>query len=171
MNSNTLNSVSDNASSNLSARQWSSSCDDPVTYVGGRWATESAASEETVSTEVGEETRTPEGGFPMQSDVPRTRGFFLTRMKTGECFELVGDAFVVGKSRDASYQLRNTDTISRMHACFRIIGDECWVEDNNSLNGTFVNGTKLPVHCRVKVESGARIQLSDESFLLEVRAL
>ena len=142
--------------------------DDPQTMVGGLWDNEETTCG---GTRACDDDDALGGGSGFEARPARTQGFFLTRMKTGECFEVLGDAFFVGKSREASYQLRGTDTISRRHACFHVAGDECWIEDNESLNGTFVNETRLMPHCRVRLESGMRIRLSDEDFLLETRSL
>ena len=83
---------------------------------------------------------------------------------------LHGKRFVVGKSKYSTYQVRNTTTVSRSHALFHCEEDACWVEDDNSRNGTFVNGERLAPNVRKRLEDGDAVRMSDEMFTFnEVR--
>lgn len=94
--------------------------------------------------------------------------FVLTRRRTGESFEVSGRHYVVGKSKHSSYQVKGTTTVSRSHAWFCCDGGDCWMEDDQSLNGTFVNEEKLEPHLRVKLEDGCVVRMSDEEFVFNV---
>jgi pSer/pThr/pTyr-binding forkhead associated (FHA) protein len=52
--------------------------------------------------------------------------------------------------------------VSRRHAVLRPAGDGLEIEDLGSLNGTWVNGTRI--QGAVRLEPGDRVQLGDTSF-------
>lgn len=93
----------------------------------------------------------------------------VTRMRTGEQFEVHGDRFVVGKSKYATFQVTSTTTVSRQHAVFGIDENGCWVIDNNSLNGTLVNGVPLVSGRKYQLKDGDTVQMSDEQFLVKIQ--
>ena len=137
------------------------------TVVGG-WDSDDGATAESW-TEVG--TGESEVNPLVRTSPTRHVGFFLTRTSTGETFEVAGPRFALGKSREASYQLRGNAAISRVHAELSVVGDELWLEDAGSTNGTFVNGARVAPRVRVKLEAGAAIMLGDDELVLEVRTL
>ena len=94
--------------------------------------------------------------------------FSLVRAKTKERIFIPEGRLVVGKSVHSDYRVAGNTTVSRLHAVFDRKDDACHVEDNKSLNGTFVNGAKLAPATRVKLSNGDVIRLSDEDFLFEV---
>jgi pSer/pThr/pTyr-binding forkhead associated (FHA) protein len=73
-------------------------------------------------------------------------------------------ALVLG--RQAADLLIDDPEVSRRHAALRPAGDGLELEDLGSLNGTWVNGTRI--QGPVRLEPGDRVQLGDTSF--EVRA-
>ncbi len=99
---------------------------------------------------------------------PQAR-FYLTHRRTGRHVEITGAAFVVGKSKYTDFQVVGTTTVSRRHAVFHVVGDTCAIEDNASLNGTFVDGTRLAPHRRMALVGGERIRLADEEFIFEAQ--
>ena len=113
------------------------------------------------------ETEDSEGQTTLLWSEP-SPAFNLIRMKTKERIAIPEGRLVVGKSVHSDYRVAGNTTISRLHAVFDRKGDVCHVEDNKSLNGTFVNGAKLAPATRVKLSSGDVIRLSDEDFLFEV---
>ena len=99
---------------------------------------------------------------------PRRMRFYLTRIATGERFEVRGRRFVVGKSKHSSFMVRGTTTVSRSHAIFVTGPDTCTIEDDNSRNGTFVNNERLDPGFPVELVDGDTVRLSDENFAFEV---
>lgn len=99
---------------------------------------------------------------------PRRMRFYLTRISTGERFEVRGRRFVVGKSKHSSFMVRGTTTVSRSHAIFVTGPDTCTIEDDNSRNGTFVNNEQLDPGFPVELVDGDTVRLSDENFAFEV---
>jgi pSer/pThr/pTyr-binding forkhead associated (FHA) protein len=73
-------------------------------------------------------------------------------------------ALVLG--REAADLLIDDPEVSRRHAALRPAGDGLEIEDLGSLNGTWVNGTKI--QGPVRLEPGDRVQLGDTSFEVPV---
>jgi len=82
----------------------------------------------------------------------------LTGANAGRCYELKADRTVVGRDRFpiCDIVLRER-SISRQHARFSRVGDEYFVEDLNSLNGTFVNGDKIAGRTRLNDQDRVQI--------------
>ncbi|RMF28282.1 MAG: FHA domain-containing protein [Cyanobacteria bacterium J083] len=53
----------------------------------------------------------------------------------------------------------NSEVVSRIHADIRVEGDNFYIEDVGSSNGTYINHTPLPTGDRHKLRSGDRIGL------------
>jgi len=96
------------------------------------------------------EQRELAGPVPSGASVRVMRGFF-------EGLELPVDRdwMVVGRGRGADL-LITEPTISRAHAAIGFDGEEFFVEDLGSTNGTSVNGKRKP---RTALNSGDEIQL------------
>ena len=50
---------------------------------------------------------------------------------------------VLGRSRSCTLRLPGDATVSRQHCLLELDADGAWVQDLGSLNGTFVNGTRI----------------------------
>lgn len=92
------------------------------------------------------------------------REYWLRRRTTDEKIRVQGNRFVVGKSKYSSFQVRNTTTVSRSHAIFAVDEEGCWVEDDDSRNGTFVDNRRIIPHVRERLSDGMVIRMSDEEF-------
>lgn len=68
---------------------------------------------------------------------------------------------VLGRQAECDLQLTEGHA-SRRHAKFSFAENAVWLEDLNSANGTFVNGTKLTG--KVKLTSGDRLRFDTEEF-------
>jgi len=65
----------------------------------------------------------------------------------------------------------NSDVVSRIHADIRVEGDNYYIEDVGSTNGTYINHSPLPVGNRHKLKAGDRIALGKEdkvTFIFQV---
>lgn len=69
--------------------------------------------------------------------------------------------FVVGRRPGSSLQI-NSRTISGTHATLSIEGDQLWVEDNGSTNGTYVNGQRIGLKTELREED--LLQFADVAF-------
>jgi pSer/pThr/pTyr-binding forkhead associated (FHA) protein len=61
---------------------------------------------------------------------------------SGACFQLPEIPAIVGRSPEAHLRLQDP-WISNLHALFEPRGEELWVVDLESRNGTFVNGQRV----------------------------
>lgn len=96
----------------------------------------------------------------------KKRTHVLKREKTNEIIEINKSKFVVGRSETkADYIIVGNSSITREH-CFLYIREErCYIEDNNSLNKTYVNGKELCEKEEVELKDGDVIKLYNEKFI------
>lgn len=93
---------------------------------------------------------------------------YVKRLSTGEEALVDRDGFVIGKSVEADYVVKNNPTVSRKHAKIHIRPDGYWLEDMGSSNHIFVQGQRITE--AVKLTDGMRFTLSlDEEFEFSVR--
>lgn len=92
----------------------------------------------------------------------------LTHKATGSNFDITGNDFKVGKSKRADLQVKNTTTVSRIHARFSCENDGCYIQDNKSLNGTFINENQMAPGEKRLLQKGDVIRMSDEEFVFEI---
>lgn len=79
----------------------------------------------------------------------------------GARFTLVGDEVTVGRSQDASIFLDDV-TVSRRHAELRKRDGDWSVVDNRSLNGTYVNRSRIDEHV---LSNGDELQIGKYRFI------
>lgn len=80
--------------------------------------------------------------------------------------------FIIGQyntTKHVDYAIYNNSNVSRQHAIILMNGDSYMVQDNHSLNGTFVNGQRLAVDQMVPVQDGDEIRLYNEIFVFHTR--
>lgn len=71
---------------------------------------------------------------------------------------------IIGRDKkDTDYRLATTQ-ISRIHACIYCIGEEIFVEDKNSTNGTFINNYRIEPLTQYKIEKGDVVSFANEEF-------
>jgi pSer/pThr/pTyr-binding forkhead associated (FHA) protein len=75
--------------------------------------------------------------------------------RAGESFTIEEDRVSIGRSPDAKVFLDDV-TVSRNHARIERRGDSFFVQDDGSLNGTYVNGERVE---ETKLASGDEIQI------------
>ena len=75
------------------------------------------------------------------------------------------DELKIGKSQlHADYTLAENPAISRVHCILRKENGVTFIEDNNSTNGTWLNGKKLVFGRAELVRNGDLIRISNEEF-------
>jgi hypothetical protein len=88
---------------------------------------------------------------------PGARSFvlrFISGKYQGGEFPIAADKqIIVGRSSDLDMVLVE-DMVSRKHARIAMQGDQIWIEDLGSTNGTFVNGEKIK---RARLKEGDRV--------------
>jgi pSer/pThr/pTyr-binding forkhead associated (FHA) protein len=81
-------------------------------------------------------------GTPKGRNVPRELAVISPEQAKGQAFPL-GDEISIGRATGCAVALPTDTFVSQVHARVFRRGDEYWVEDLGSTNGTLVNGRKL----------------------------
>lgn len=81
--------------------------------------------------------------------------------------EVNKDSFTMGRSLDCDISL-NDSNISRVHLVVSRRWNQIWVEDKNSSNGTYINGTKIVQGTPVNVVAADRLQLGRSEYILNI---
>ena len=88
---------------------------------------------------------------------------------SGDVFDISKDSTTVGKSKYSDVQIKNTQTVSRTHIILHRKENRLFVEDNSSLNGTFINNEKLTSGETREVFDGDVVRISDEELIVSVK--
>lgn len=90
----------------------------------------------------------------------------LTRQVTGEKIELGKPSFVLGKNPEKSdYAVADNTNISRVHAVITMRNGRYYVMDQNSTNGTFINGRIIKAGQETEILLGDCLMLANEEFI------
>lgn len=90
----------------------------------------------------------------------------LTRQVTGEKIELGKPSFVLGKNPEKSdYAVADNTNISRVHAVIITRNGRYYVMDQNSTNGTFINGRIIKAGQETEILPGDCLMLANEEFI------
>ena len=90
----------------------------------------------------------------------------LTRQVTGEKIELGKPSFVLGKNPEKSdYAVADNTNISRVHAVITARNGRYYVMDQNSTNGTFINGRIIKAGQETEILPGDCLMLANEEFI------
>jgi two-component system, cell cycle response regulator len=86
----------------------------------------------------------------------------LSGPQFGEVFPLeAGRELVIGRRDDADISIRD-DGVSRRHAAIRVEGDGAVIRDLGSVNGTYVDGARVP---EAQLANGSRVALGATTTL------
>lgn len=91
---------------------------------------------------------------------------YLVRENNGEIIQILQDSFKIGSHQSGNdYIVFDNQAISRDHA--EIIKDEegFFIQDFNSTNKTYVNGSAITPHVKVKIQTGTIVKLANENFV------
>src|ERR1700743_1398187 len=86
--------------------------------------------------------------------------FIIGKYQGGEFPIATDKQILVGRARDLDRVLVE-DMVSRKHARIAMQGDQIWIEDLGSTNGTFVNGEKIK---RARLKEGDRVLIGTSSL-------
>lgn len=90
----------------------------------------------------------------------------LKRQVTGEKIELGKPSFVLGKNPEKSdYAVAGNTNISRIHAVITTRNGRYYVMDQNSTNGTFINGRIIKAGQETEILPGDCLMLANEEFI------
>ena len=107
---------------------------------------------------------------PVTEQKPEPKVVISVEVKgSGDVFEITKGSTTVGKSKYSDLQIKNTQTVSRTHIILHRKENRLFVEDNNSLNGTFINNEKLTSGETHEVFDGDVVRISDEELTVSVK--
>lgn len=105
---------------------------------------------------------------PKQSSAAREETFYLVRTVDGARFPLApGTSASLGRSKNCAIRVTGNPSLSRLHATITAGGGCCYLEDEESLNKTFVDNQELDPHVSTPLKRGDSFLLADEEFRLE----
>lgn len=95
---------------------------------------------------------------------------YFLRVKTGERISLDKAEFKIGhKARLVDYAITDNSAISRVHCVITKRNGVCFISDNKSTNGTFVNGEELKAGEEKFLTNNAIVILGDEELVYHIR--
>lgn len=98
------------------------------------------------------------GGDPFATQVSA-----VLRVPGGRVITLeAGDRLMIGRGRDSPLAALCSDNISRCHAFVGVTGDGVYVADDNSTNGTYLDGSRLEPKRHYPVTGRAAIALGSD---------
>lgn len=100
---------------------------------------------------------------------PKPKQMHLIRVRTKERTTFSTDIIQIGRAAQNTYCVTGNASIGRNHAAIVKRGEDCFLKDMGSVNGTSVNGKQLAGNQVCRLQSGDRIQLADEDFIFELK--
>lgn len=92
----------------------------------------------------------------------------LLRKSTNEIFEINKRRIKVGREASScDFIITNNKLVGRIHAIIINENGSYYIEDNNSTNGTFINGVRLSKMGRGLIKQGDEIKLANEIFTIK----
>lgn len=94
---------------------------------------------------------------------------YLIRKSNYDRIDINKPAFRIGKERSyVDYFIQNNNAVSRIHADIITRHGEFYIKDNNSTNGTFVNGNRVQPETETQIFDGDALTFANEDFEFNV---
>ena len=90
----------------------------------------------------------------------------LRRMKNKQEQSITHDSFLIGKDPMCQWRIGDNKAISRRHALIKKQNGSFFLIDQNSTNGSFLNGKALKSGKEERLQNGDSIRLADEEFTI-----
>lgn len=94
---------------------------------------------------------------------------YITDLRTGKHYVIDTQPYRIGKLQDNDLSI-NIDVISRHHAEIVSYGGKYFIRDCDSLNGTFVNGYRLPKETDMELKDGQEFILANRKYKMHCKA-
>lgn len=93
------------------------------------------------------------------------RMYELVRTSTGDRYQIVKPLTKIGRKESlVDICITGNIYVGRIHAVIHLRNGELFIEDNGSVNGTFINGSSNKITEMVKIQPGDTITLGDEEL-------
>ena len=107
-----------------------------------------------------------------KTDVPKPQAPvpYLLRTATNEKIYINKPEFAIGRSATkADYTVTDNSDVSRIHCIIERKNGVSYIKDNQSTNGTYVNGKNIAGQENVFLTNNAKVSLGDEEFVYHIR--
>lgn len=101
---------------------------------------------------------------PVNREIESEHYLYLIRNLNGEKITIDVTPFTIGKDSTNMDFVLNNDSVSRHHATIIYENGDYFIMDNNSTNGTMIEGIKLQADEKGEIGNGYIISLGNESF-------
>ncbi|MFR7904421.1 MAG: DUF6382 domain-containing protein [Coprococcus eutactus] len=94
---------------------------------------------------------------------------YIVRVNTGERVMINKAVFKIGKAgRGVDYHVGGNGAISKVHIIIYQREDGCYLKDNKTTNGTYLNGQRLDDNGEMKLSKDAMISIGGEDFIFKL---
>ena len=94
---------------------------------------------------------------------------YIVRVNTGERVMINKAVFKIGKAgRGVDYHVGGNGAISKVHIIIYQREDGCYLKDNKTTNGTYLNGQRLDDNGEMKLSNDAMISIGGEVFIFKL---
>lgn len=94
---------------------------------------------------------------------------YIVRVNTGERVMINKAVFKIGKAgRGVDYHVGGNGAISKVHIIIYQREDGCYLKDNKTTNGTYLNGQRLDDNGEMKLSNDAMISVGGEDFIFKL---
>ena len=94
---------------------------------------------------------------------------YIVRVNTGERVMINKAVFKIGKAgRGVDYHVGGNGAISKVHIRIYQRDDGCYLKDNKTTNGTYLNGQRLDDNGEMKLSNDAMISIGGEDFIFKL---
>jgi pSer/pThr/pTyr-binding forkhead associated (FHA) protein len=105
-----------------------------------------------------------------KTDAPKAPVPYLLRTATNEKIYINKPEFAIGRSATkADYTVTDNSDVSRIHCIIERKNGVSYIKDNQSTNGTYVNGKNIAGQENVFLTNNAKVSLGDEEFVYHIR--
>ena len=99
------------------------------------------------------------------SDYERLSGYFDVAVKGDSYICYIKDKIMLGRIDAVDFTVKD-ETVSSRHAVIEYEGGKFFITDNNSANGTRLNGTALEPNARTELPSGSTVEVGRTILVL-----
>ena len=96
--------------------------------------------------------------------IQRDCEMYLLRVSTGECIHINKNSYSIGKDLNNMDYVLGNQSVSRNHATICCEGDNFYLTDNGSTNGTTIEGIRVKTGEKAELGDGDIISLGNEVF-------
>ncbi len=101
----------------------------------------------------------------MADETLRQQSAHIIRIVDSQRVEISKPVFRIGKEKSyVDYFVTNNSAVSRLHADIISRNNRFFVVDNNSTNGTFINGILITEKTEIEIFDGDELKLANERF-------